>query len=102
MAKIDVPEKDIRDTCFEYLIKRGYFVWRDRQTSAKAKNIFNENKGCPDILGMTKTGQFLGIEIKKKHGVLSIEQHNFLERIRASGGIAIVATDLDDLRKEGL
>lgn len=102
MAKAEIPESDIRDCCLEYLKKRGYFVWRDRQAVGKSRHLFVENKGCPDILGMTKEGRFMGIEIKKKKGVLSIEQHNFLEKIKANGGIAIVATELDDLRKEGL
>lgn len=102
MAKFDPPEKDIRDCVYEYLTKRGYFVWRDRQASHRAKNIFNENLGCPDILGMTKQGRFMGIEIKKKNGTLSIQQHNFLEKIKENGGIALVVTELDDLRKAGL
>lgn len=102
MAKLEPAEKDIRDCCFEYLIKRGYFVFRDKQSPNPTKSYFPEAKGCPDILGVNKNGQFMGIEIKKKNGTLSIQQHNFLEKIKENGGIALVVTELDDLRKAGL
>ena len=92
-------EGDIRDLILEYLQRRGIFVWRDKQTVTRNHRgvHFPESKGCPDIIGITKGGKFLGIEIKKPKGVLSIEQHNFLERIRENGGIGIVATQLEDV-----
>lgn len=97
-------EKDIRDVCLEYLQKKGYFVWRDKQgtTNSKKGVMFPESRGCPDIIGLTKQGRLMGIEIKKPGGKLSIEQHSFLERIKESGGIAIIATCLQDVRDKGL
>jgi len=67
-------------------------------------------KGSSDIIGIRKTkitsemvGQFVGIfvaiEVKAPGKVATPEQLNFLEQIRGHGGIAGVATSVDDLKK---
>ena len=59
-------------------------------------------KGSSDIIGMTKTGKFLGVEVKTATGTLRPEQAAFLMRVNANGGKAIVARSVEDLMKEGL
>jgi len=100
MAGREVAETDIRDFIFEYLSRRGYFVWRDRQSNSRNFRGVNfpESKGRPDIIGMTKDGRFLGIEVKRpKKGVVSDEQVAFHEKIKLNGGIIIIATELSDV-----
>lgn len=99
MIQSRILESEIRDFILEYLQRRGVFVWRDKQNASKKFHGigFPESRGCPDILGLLKSGQFLGIEVKKPKGVLSVEQHRFLDRIKQNGGIGIVVTCLEDL-----
>lgn len=56
--------------------------------------------GCPDVLGQLKDGRLLGVEVKAPKGRLRPEQVLFLERIRAAGGVAFMARDLRDVRRE--
>jgi hypothetical protein len=56
--------------------------------------------GCPDVLGQTKDGRLLGVEVKAPTGRLRPEQAVFLERIRAAGGVAFVARDCRDVLRE--
>ena len=56
--------------------------------------------GCPDVLGQLCDGRLLGVEVKAEHGRLRPEQKIFLERIRASGGVAFMARDCRDVLRE--
>ena len=56
--------------------------------------------GCPDVLGQLTDGRLLGCEVKGPSGRLRPEQSVFLERIRASGGVAFLARDCRDVMRE--
>ena len=56
--------------------------------------------GCPDVLGQLHDGRLLGVEVKASRGRLRGEQTIFLERIRASGGVAFMARDCRDVLRE--
>ena len=53
--------------------------------------------GCPDVLVQLQDGRLLGVEVKAARGRLRVEQAVFLERIRASGGVAFMARDCRDV-----
>ncbi len=54
--------------------------------------------GCADILGQLVTGQLLAIECKRPRGRKRPEQKEFLEQVRAAGGLGIFATSIDEVR----
>ncbi len=56
--------------------------------------------GCPDVLGQLKDGRLLGVEVKGPAGKLRPEQAVFIGRIRAAGGVAFLARDCRDVRRE--
>lgn len=56
--------------------------------------------GCPDLLGQLKDGRILGVEVKGPKGRLRPAQVVFLERIRTAGGVAFMARDCRDVRRE--
>lgn len=56
--------------------------------------------GCPDVLGQLKDGRLLGVEVKGPAGKLRPEQTVFLNRVRAAGGVAFMARDCRDVRRE--
>lgn len=100
-------ESDIRDVIFEYLQKKGHFVWRDKQPMRRGGGYkgahFPESSGVSDILGISKKNVFFAIEIKKpKVGVVSKEQEAFLLQVNKRGGFGFVATDLRDVIDRGL
>lgn len=78
-------------------------AWCERQNSGAAKvgNRFVRFgwPGCPDVLGQLNDGRLLGVEVKSRTGRASPEQAQFLERIRAAGGVAFVARDCRDVLK---
>ena len=104
-------EVDIQRQCIEWLHLRGCLVWRQNQGGVKASYKgksrffrFCSMPGVSDIIGLLPGGVFLACEIKRPGNDLTIEQDNFLERVRMKGGVAIVAHSLDELEKglEGL
>ena len=56
--------------------------------------------GCPDVLGQLKDGRLLGVEVKGPTGKLRPEQAQFLDRIRAAGGVGFLARNCNDVLRE--
>lgn len=56
--------------------------------------------GCPEVLGQLKDGRLLGVEVKGPTGKLRPAQVVFLDRVRAANGVAFMARDLRDVRRE--
>jgi hypothetical protein len=55
--------------------------------------------GCSDIIGQMRDGRFLAIECKREKGnQLSDAQAAFLDRVRASNGVAGMARSVEDAR----
>jgi VRR-NUC domain len=55
--------------------------------------------GCPDILGMLKSGTLLAIEVKRDLGRVSDQQEAFLHMVNANGGCGFVCRSVSDLRE---
>ena len=56
--------------------------------------------GCPDLLGQMVDGRFLAVEVKAPDGKLRPEQAAFIALVRMHGGVAFVARNLADVRRE--
>ena len=57
------------------------------------------NPGGSDLIGWTRTGRFLAIEVKSEKGRLTVVQENFLSSVAKAGGIAICARSVEDVLK---
>ncbi len=107
MAVRKLLEKDIQMTICKYLEHKGHFFWRQNNTPIFQDGRFRampkySKKGVPDIiLILPSNGQFVGIEVKRPNGVLSAHQKAFGGQLKALGGRYIVATCLDDVKKNG-
>jgi hypothetical protein len=55
------------------------------------------NPGGSDLIGWTKDGRFLAVEVKSDTGRVTTEQANFLLAVRKSGGVGILARSLKDI-----
>lgn len=76
------PEKAFETKVKDYLNSRGAYVVKH------FANMFTQS-GVPDLL-VTIHGCFVGVEIKATHGKPSALQRHHIDKIRKSGGIAIV------------
>jgi Holliday junction resolvase len=93
-ALIDVPlEKQVLDAIRKYLRSKGAYVVKQHGSGMS-------EAGVPDLLCCYK-GRFIGIEVKRNHvqSRVSKIQEQHLLRIRAAGGIAIVARQVQDVRE---
>lgn len=52
--------------------------------------------GSSDLIGWTRMGQFLAVEVKTPIGRISPEQINFIAAVRAAGGRAGIARTIKD------
>lgn len=93
MAK---KESDIQTEILEWLLWRGFFVWRNNNLAAPGRK-FRGLYGTPDIIGILPDGRFLGIEVKSKKGKQSVYQATFQERCEDLGGLYILAYNLKDV-----
>lgn len=105
LRKYEPLEKDIQNAILEYLRAKRVFCWKEHSSGIYKQDgtgyIPLGLKGKADILGC-HNGKFLAIEVKRPSGKLSVEQYEFLTNIRNAGGIAFVATSIDDVILNGI
>lgn len=53
--------------------------------------------GAPDIIGQLRDGRLLAVEVKRREGVVSQEQKDFLRMVHQANGLAFVARSVDDV-----
>src|ERR1044071_5090070 len=91
------PESYVLSAITEYLGIKGYVFKRNNSGTMFVKGpdrmraIRLGEAGWPDIIGLTKAGQFFGIECKAKGKKPTEDQERVLKRIQDSGGKALVA-----------
>ena len=95
-----------------YLYEQGSFCWRQNSTGVydQRRGLYRpgSKKGVSDILGIySERGQgkllhgiFVAIEVKIGKDRLSDEQTGFLANVTHYGGIAIVAKNFDNFKKD--
>jgi hypothetical protein len=77
---------------------RACHWWRQNVGAALDRNgrkITFGKPGQADIMGVVRGG-YVAIETKSKDGSLSPEQREFRDKVRAAGGLYIVARCLED------
>jgi hypothetical protein len=100
-----IPEKAIENHILRWLNMSGIFAWKNQSVGIfdPVKKIYRRSnnpfhiKGVSDVLGILPDGKLLAIEVKSKTGKPSPEQIQFIEKIKASGGVAFVARSLDEV-----
>lgn len=88
----------------KYLTVHGHFAWRQNNIpvplpDGKGYRSGSVYPGIADILGCTREGRALAIEVKVGKDTASEEQIRFIENFTARGGVAFVARSLDDVIK---
>lgn len=101
-------ERDIQSAILEYLHAKRIFCWRNnsgmqflpytnREGKSRMRALRIGLPGSSDILGCLPDGRFLAIEVKRPGNKPTIEQQEFLDNIASRGGVAFVATSIDDV-----
>lgn len=95
-------EQNIQKLIMLALTEAGCIVWRNNigsYTTVEGAYIKYGvgGVGGSDLIGIYKpTGQFLAVEVKSPKGKPSPAQLNFIEQVRAAGGIAGIARSPQD------
>ena len=107
-----MTENNIQKQIMEYLKfarqKDVPVVWRQNTGAlvikGKSKDRFVRfgEKGISDILGILRGGRMLAIEVKTpaRRKQVSIWQKDFIDRINNAGGLAFVATSIEEVEQQ--
>ena len=76
----------------------GTFQERNRDGSVRYIRA-NTQRGMSDIMGALMDGRTLAIEVKSRTGRMRPGQEEFLQQIRAAGGVAGVCRSVEDAQK---
>lgn len=95
-------EKEIQKSISDYLKLKHYVIFKHNSTQFGVRDgkqfaFSNGERGISDLIGCSPTGRFIAVEVKKKGGKASPEQLEFLARVKANRGIAILAYSLDEV-----
>ena len=89
---------DITAAILGYVAAHGFTAWAQpnrgeyNPTTQRWQPHPNARRGIPDILGFRRSdGRFLAIEVKAGRDQLRPEQIEFLNELKAAGGLAFVA-----------
>ena len=105
-------EVEIQRAILEWLKLNGIMAWRSNTGGAAFPNgrggfqhVRFGFSGVSDIIGILRyppfdLGRFLAIEVKRPGNKPTLDQEAFLEGIRSNGGMAFVATSVDDVREK--
>lgn len=100
-------EKEIQKQIVDYLLLKGVMLLRINSIVAKIGPRYIRSvircgdefeTGVSDLIGCTKYGRFIAIEVKRPGEKPTKEQTHFLNRIRDNGGIAILAYSVEEVR----
>lgn len=95
-------EQNIQKLIMLALTEAGCIVWRNNIGSyTTAEGYFIRygvgGVGGSDLVGIHKpTGKFIAVEVKTSKGKPSAAQLNFIEQVRAAGGIAGLARSVQE------
>lgn len=97
-----MKETDIQQLCRMEASKHGAVVFRNNTGKLQDKTgrwvEFGLCVGSSDLIGWTKDGRFLAIEIKRPGKNPTPPQQNFIDAVRLGGGVAGVARCADDVK----
>lgn len=106
MRKEEPLEKLTQKQIVDYLLLRRVVLLRVNSVVARHGQRFvrsvircgeDDDRGVSDLIGCTRFGKFIAIEVKRKGESATPEQIGFLRQIESSGGLALVAYSLDDV-----
>lgn len=100
-TKTAKPSSILTRQILEYLVKSGHYATRINNIPGTKYRAGNVTKGVADILGVTKKGVALAIEIKTTDRQSDF-QKEFESHYKQRGGIYIVAKKLEDVIDAGL
>lgn len=104
-----LSEKQIQSQIIDYLNSNGFTVWRqntgvmEKEYKGVKRLVRFGKVGMADIIGLRKKdGRFIAVEVKRPttRKNLTEQQSMFLKTIKISGGIAFVATSIDEVERE--
>ncbi len=94
-------EQIIQREIMDWLKAKGILHWRQHLGAVRVKGarIRNPMKGFPDIAGIVPHmhGQLFVIEVKQDGGRFSMEQVDWMTRLKESHVKYIVATSIEDV-----
>ena len=95
-------EKEVQAAILDYLALRRAEAIRTNSGAVKVGQRFirfNSRLGCSDILACYQ-GRFLALEVKRdSKAKASDHQGEFLESVRAAGGIGAVVSSVEDVMR---
>lgn len=102
MARKEGPETKLVRAFIDYLRKQGHWAWRNNTGTHKVRGRFVPfgYPGAGDIFVVVMpNGRFLSVEAKVGSGKATDKQKEWMETVKAAGGVAGVANSMASLDK---
>lgn len=103
-GRVVVPERDVLKAVLALLKHHPLVAFAYRSQSGLLRSLDDDARkvrvgfrGLSDIVGALRDGRWLAIECKSAAGRVSDDQAAFLDAVRAIGGVACVARNVDDV-----
>lgn len=84
----------------DYLNLQGCFVWIQNNTPAMTKRINTTHRGVGDIIGCTRKGRHIEVEVNIDKDRQSEFQEQHEIELKSRNSIYIIAKDFGEFRKD--
>jgi len=92
-----MTEQQIQKQILDYLRTIGCIAFKFNNYGMHGRKTYNV--GISDIIGSTRNGQFIAVEVKKQGGRATPEQKEFIDDVNRHKGIGMIAYSVDDVIK---
>lgn len=102
------PEERVKDLIKEWLESQGCYIRVIKSDGRKLPNgkwiPSKQGRGISDLIGVAPDGRFVAVEVKApgREKRATPEQVLFIDEIKRRGGFAMIASSVDQVRKEFL
>lgn len=86
----ELTKATIRASAIAEMEWKGHSIWIQNNLAVKGRKFIGR-RGQSDLVGFTKYGQFLAVEVKTLNDRLSDDQIKFLNDVKKAGGLAYLA-----------
>lgn len=101
---VKTTEHELMNWCISYLSLKGHFVQRINsgklpilQNGRISRMVKLAETGTPDIIGYSKDGRYIGIEVKIKPNKPSPAQIEFISNLKRCNGIGAIVYSQEDI-----
>ena len=87
----------LKRAILEYLRAQGCWIWNNDTIGNSGRRLSNNSRGAADLIGLTRYGTFIAVEIKAGKDKLNADQQRHRSEILVRNGLHLEARSIEEV-----